>query len=101
MHLVQILLPVADNDGQRFPPGRFGDLRRRLTDRFGGVTVFSRSPAEGFWQHGEGTSHDDIVVFEVMDEALDEAWWRGQRDLLEREFRQEIVVVRVQEIRLI
>lgn len=101
MHLVQILLPVADNDGRRFAPERFDALRRELTERFGGATVFSRSPAEGSWREAEGTSRDDIVVFETMCEALDEAWWRERRKGLEQEFRQETVVVRAQEIRLL
>ena len=53
MHLVQILLPTADNDGQPFPSDWFRDLRQDLTDRFGGVTVYAQAPAEGFWQGGE------------------------------------------------
>lgn len=101
MHLVQILLPVADNEGRRFPPERFEALRRELTERFGGATVFSRSPAEGFWQGGEGTSQDDIVIFEAMCETLDEAWWRERRRALEQEFRQETVVVRAQAVTLL
>jgi hypothetical protein len=101
MHLIQILLPVADNDGARFPASQFAALREELTASFGGVTVFSRSPAEGFWQGGQGTSQDDIVIFEVMAETLDEDWWRERRAALEREFRQEVIVIRAQEIRLL
>jgi hypothetical protein len=101
MHLVQILLPVADNEGRRFPPERFEALRRELTERFGGATVFSRSPAEGFWHDEEGTSRDEIVIFEAMCERLDQAWWHERRMGLEREFRQETVVVRAQEITLL
>lgn len=99
MHLVQLLLPTADDSGRRFPPELFAGLRRELTDRFGGATVFSRSPADGFWRSDEGTSHDEIVVFEVMCEELDEDWWRERRKRLERELRQEEIVIRVQEIR--
>ena len=72
MHLVQILLPTADNDGQPFPSDWFRDLRQDLTDRFGGVTVYAQAPAEGFWQGGESTSRDEIVIFEVMCANLDE-----------------------------
>ncbi len=101
MHLLQILLPVADNDGTRFPSSQFAALRQELTHRFGGVTVFSRSPAEGFWQGGQGTHEDDIVIFEVMVEALDEGLWRERRRALEKEFRRDVVVIRAQEIRLL
>ncbi len=101
MHLVHLLLPTADNSGQPFPPELFGGLRRELTDRFGGATVFSRSPADGFWRSEEGTSHDEIVVFEVMCEVLDESWWRERRKRLEQAFRQDEIVIRIQEIRLL
>jgi hypothetical protein len=37
--------------------------------------------------------HDDIVVFEVMTEKLDCPWWRSYRRQLEREFRQDAIVV--------
>jgi hypothetical protein len=76
----------------------FTDVRRELMDLFGGVTVFSQGPAQGFWQGEEGTSRDDIVIFEIMTEAVDESWWKTRRERLEDEFRQDEVIVRVQEI---
>jgi len=99
MHLIQILLPTTDNAGQPFPRSLFTNLRRELTSRFGGVTVYSRGPAQGFWEGEEGTARDDIVIFEVMAENLDEPWWRATRDSLERDFRQDEVVIRAQAIR--
>jgi hypothetical protein len=101
MHLVQILLPTADNAGRRFPQEMFEALRRELTERFGGATVFSQAPAEGFWRDGEGTAKDLIVIFEVMVDDLDEGWWRDKRAALEGDFRQEVIVIRVQDIRLL
>ncbi len=101
MHLVQILLPTADNAGRRFRQEQFEGLRQELTERFGGATVFSQAPAEGFWHDGEGTAKDLIVIFEVMVETLDEGWWRERRARLEEEFRQDVVVIRVQDIRLL
>ena len=101
MHLVQILLPTADNDGHPFPSDWFRDLRQDLTDRFGGVTVYAQAPAEGFWQGGESTSRDDIVIFEVMCASLDEPWWHNRRARLEAQFRQDLVIVRAQDIRLL
>jgi hypothetical protein len=99
MNLIQILLPVADNDGKAIPKEMFSDLRKELTDRFGGVTVFSQGPAEGFWKGEDGTDRDRIVVFEIMADEIDEPWWRVLRERLESEFRQEELVVRAQEIR--
>ena len=95
MHLVQVLVPVYDNKGQPFPGAEFGKIRRELTDRFGGVTAYTRAPAEGTWEDEQGrVHHDDVVVVEVMVETLDRAWWSGYREELAARFRQVELVVR-------
>ena len=45
-HLVQILLPVYDNVGKRFPTGHCDQVRARLADMFGGLTAYTRAPAD-------------------------------------------------------
>ena len=95
MYLVQILLPVYDNDGQAFEAREYLELRGELADRFGGITAYMRAPARGVWKDDAGgTSHDDVVIFEVMTDTLDRAWWTRFRQALERRFRQESVIVR-------
>lgn len=95
MHLVQILLPLTDNDGRPFPRAEFDAVRRELTERFGGVTAYVRAPAEGHWKEGAGTTaRDEIVIYEVMVDDLDRHWWAGFREALRRRFRQEELVVR-------
>ena len=101
LHLVQILLPLYDNAGAPLPPELYRQVRRELTDRFGGLTAFTRAPAEGHWRDEGETKRDDIVVFEVMAERLDESWWSAYRGELEGRFRQEAIVVRTQEARLL
>lgn len=98
MHLVQILLPLFDNEGERLPEDVYRRLREELMDRFGGLTAFSRAPAEGLWAHESGTARDDIVVVEVMAETLDRGWWAAYRGELEARFRQEAIVIRAQAI---
>jgi hypothetical protein len=83
MHLVQLLLPLFDNAGEHFPQAPYRQVRAELTERFGGLTE---------------TSHDEIVVFEVMAERLDRAWWAAYRGELEQRFRQDVVVIRAQAI---
>ena len=84
MHLVQLLLPRFDRQ-----------LARELTERFGGVTAYARAPAKGEWKPASGeTVQDDIVVYEVMVERLDRAWWRGYRENLEQRLGEEELVVR-------
>lgn len=102
MHLVQILLPLLDNDGQRQPDELFRRVRTTLTDRFGGLTTYSRAPARGLWQDDTGsTSADEIVVYEVMVEEIDRDWWARYRETLEREFRQKSVVLRATRIEVL
>ena len=99
-HLVQILLPLYDGEGERFPQAMFESVARELTERFGGLTAYARAPAAGLWEEKPGkTRRDDIVVYEVMVDAVEPAWWREYRGRLEREFRQKELVVRAQEIR--
>ncbi len=102
MHLVQILLPLYDNDGGAQPEGLFGAVTAELTQRFGGLTAYTRAPAEGLWKEGEGAARrDDVVVVEVMSEALDRGWWRAYRSSLEERFRQEVVVVRAHPVEML
>jgi hypothetical protein len=98
MYLIQILLPLEDAKGKPFPPGRYDSLAQHLTDRFGGVTSFTRSPAEGRWKQGGETAHDEIVVMEVMIDILDRTWWADLRERLARDFRQDEIVIRCQPI---
>ena len=97
MFLVEILLPLYDNEGRRFGAGEFDRVSEELAARFGGVTAFGRAPGEGLWREGGGESRDRVVVFDVMTEELDRAWWRDYRVELERRFRQEKMVVRASE----
>lgn len=100
--LIQILLPLSAEDGTPFSPEAYVQVREELTKRFGGLTAFTRAPAEGMWKDGgDRTSRDDIVVFEIMSEDLDVAWWRGYRRELEARFDQDSIVIRAQETYLL
>lgn len=102
MHVIEILLPLAGNDGKPFAPGLHSAVRDELAEHFGGVTAFTRSPAEGLWKPDEGSpERDDIIIFEVMADWLDRSWWRGYRSGLERRFGQDVIVVRASEVELL
>jgi hypothetical protein len=101
MHLVQILLPLYDNAGNTFAEELYGKVRRELTERFGGLTAFTRAPAHGLWKDAGETKRDDIVVFEVMVEKLDADWWRGYRQTLETVFKQDEIVIRAQPVEIL
>jgi hypothetical protein len=94
--LVQILLPVYDNNGERFPSDLYNEVRAKMTDMFGGLTAYTRAPAEGVWESGTTLKRDDIVVVEVMVDSLDRTWWGAYRRDLKRLFRQDQIVLRAQ-----
>lgn len=99
LHLVQLLLPLADNDGRAFPRSAYDRVRYELTERYGGVTAYLRAPAEGLWKEDAGrVSRDDVVIYEVMTGELDRAWWAAYRLALQERFRQEELVVRASAI---
>lgn len=95
-HLITILLPLADGEGRAFAHTLYADVRRELTDRFGGLTAFTRAPAEGLWRDGGQTERDEVIVLEVMAGDLDRAWWAAYRRELEARFVQDEIVVRAQ-----
>lgn len=102
MYLIQLFLPLYDNDGIQIAHALFRQVRDELVERFGGLTAHSRAPVSGLWQEAEGeTVRDDLVVYEVMAGAIDETWWRTYRQTLEQQFRQESIVIRAQPIRLL
>jgi hypothetical protein len=101
MHLIQILLPLADNAGVRFGPEAYGRVRTELAERFGGITSFTRAPAEGMWKEGGHSNRDDIVVFEVMCRDIDQSWWERYRADLEDRFEQESIVVRAIKVEML
>lgn len=102
MYLIQILLPLYGNDGQPFPQSEYERVRDGLTEHFGGITTYVRSPAKGLWKEsGAITVHDDIVIYEVMSVLLDRQWWLAYRQELAVRFRQEVLIVRASEIQLI
>ena len=98
MHLVQIFLPLNDNDGETFSREAFSHVREELVSRFGGLTAYARAPADGLWKNTEETTHDRIVIYEVLTPSLDRVWWQRFRQKLEVVFRQESILVRANEV---
>lgn len=101
MHLVQILLPLSDNEHHPFPRAFYDKVALDMTERFGGVTAFTRSPAEGRWSGQGSTRPEEVVVIEVMVKVLEDDWWANYRTELETTFRQEHIVIRAQNVKLL
>ena len=99
MHLIQLLLPLHDNNEQRFPLAYFNQVRKDLTDRFGGVTAFVRSSAVGLWKEDNNeVNRDEVVMFEVIADQLERAWWAAYRTQLQNTFRQDEILIWASEV---
>jgi hypothetical protein len=98
MHLIKILLPLFDNAGKPFPEPLLSKIRSELVDRFGGITAFVHSPAEGVWAQDEGKVRDKVVLIQVMAPVLDREWWGAYRRGLEVRLKQDSVMVHATEI---
>lgn len=93
-NLIQILLPLYGADGMLLPVNLFADVKAELIDKFGGLTAYTRSPAEGRWMDSERDVRDEIVIYEIMVPEVDTEWWRHYRLQLETLFGQKELIVR-------
>jgi hypothetical protein len=102
MYLIELFLPLADNQGSPFSQEQHNAVEHVLTEKFGGFTAYPRAPARGRWKASESEQqHDDAIVYEVMVEELDVSWWQGYRKELEEAFRQERLLIRSHSVRLL
>ena len=94
-HLVQVLLPTHRRNGAPVASEEFARVRVELTERFGGVTAYSRSPATGLWKRDdEEVERDQVIMIEVVVEVFDREWWARYCEQLETRFGQEEVLAR-------
>ncbi|RON42366.1 hypothetical protein [Pseudomonas brassicacearum] len=102
MYLFEIFLPLTLNDGTKQPVELFARVREELLKRFGGVTAFIRSPAKGVWQQEENErAEDEIVIYEVMSESVDQLWWQTYKRALEQRFQQQELLIRTSRVDLV
>jgi hypothetical protein len=95
MFLLQLFLPVYEPSGKPFPKALFDAVRAELAGRFGGCTAYLRSPAAGLWEDDDGACvRDDVLLFEVMVDAIDRPWWFEYRRELELRFAQDEILLR-------
>jgi hypothetical protein len=99
-YLVQVLVPLVDTAGTKYPATQLSAVEAELLAYAGGVTTYVRSPARGLWTDARGhTTVDDIVIFEVMLDDVDDSWWLSFRQKLEEQLKQQEIVIRAQELR--
>jgi hypothetical protein len=91
MYLIQVLLPVNSKGSDE----RISQTREELVELYEGVTAYVRSPARGAWIAPDGEEEqDDVIMVEVLVDALDRDWWRQYRQQLAARFGQEQIHIR-------
>ena len=98
MYLIEVLLPLANNQGKEFPAQTLRDIQDELSRKFGGLTAHSRAPAKGVWLRDREEQQDDIVIIEVMTNELDTPWWHAFRRRVETLLAQDEILIRAHEI---
>jgi inorganic pyrophosphatase len=96
---VQLFLPLLDPEGQLFAEKNFSDLASELKENFGGVTVYSHTPATGQWKQENGkTVGDNLLVYEVLLSNPDKKYWVKLKARLEKQFRQQELLVLITKV---
>lgn len=91
MYLIQVLLPVKPHGSD----AGISQTRQELVELYEGVTAYVRSPARGAWIAPDGQEEqDDVIMVEVLVDALDREWWRHYRAQLAARFDQEQIHIR-------
>jgi len=93
MHLIELFIPKPTPSRELLT-----SLQNMLVQQFGGVTAYSRAPAQGIDVEGGKKIEDEIIILEVMTDSLDRAWWSSLRGQLERDLKQREILIRVSEV---
>jgi hypothetical protein len=98
--LIQVLIPIDSETARE--DERVGRTRLELVERFGGITAYVQTPAQGEWiSPGGRRERDRIVMVEVVAEQFDRAWWRSYARTLALRFDQDVIHVRGLRIELL
>jgi inorganic pyrophosphatase len=93
--LVQFLLPLYDHNGHPFPEKIYTGIKNQLSKKFGGLTAYVRSPAEGIWKkEAREMVKEDMINYEVMTNDIDLVFWKDYQQFLKDQFKQEELLIR-------
>jgi hypothetical protein len=102
VHLVQLLLPTRDRQGQPIPAAKAADTRTELVEKFGGVTAYLRAAASGAWINDAGVlERDELVMVEVVVDDFDREWWQSYATRLAQRFDQDEMHIRALPLQIV
>jgi inorganic pyrophosphatase len=89
---VELMLPAEASNGKPFPPAYFSQLKTQLTEKFGGLTCYTRSPL-GYWKDKGKIINQALVVYEILTRELDQSYWQKLKEKLEKKFHQQEILI--------
>ena len=102
MYQIELYLPLYNNDKKAFPTSHYESVKQNLSDKFGGITMYSRTPVIGLWKESqESIVKDDLVIYEIISEKLDESFWQEYKFMLQSLFQQEAIIIKSSKIKLL
>lgn len=99
--LVQFFLPLYDQKGKEFPDRYFNTIKAELTERFGGITFYFRSPVLGMWKPEQKVVKDELVVVEILAHRGVVSFFKNYKSVLEKKFKQDEIMMRLLNLSLL
>jgi inorganic pyrophosphatase len=99
--LIEIFLPVKQDAQDGATPAYLQALQKRYTQKFGGVTIYDRSPATGLWQPEESVCRDTIIIYEVITDHFDLSYWQEEKLHLQKDLEQSQILIRYSTITIV
>jgi inorganic pyrophosphatase len=100
--LIQLFLPIENEAGKPFPDKYFSAVKQQLTSKFDGLSIYENAPVSGRWKDDKAeTIKDRLLIFEVMADELEIPYWEKYKQDLQKQFKQESIVIRCLHMNLI
>ena len=102
MYKIQLLLPLYNKEGHLFSAQLYQEIKTELSQTFGGLTAYTRAPAEGLWkEEDDKIVRDGIYIYEVMASQLDKHYWAKYKLKMQKVFQQDEIIIRGSSITLL
>jgi hypothetical protein len=95
-----LYVPLHSNTGAPIPVVKLTRLKRRLIERFGGLTQFPQAH-DGFWKIGAVTFRDRIIILRVLsneDTNASDRFWSQVKRSLKKQWKQQDVLIVVKQV---
>lgn len=102
MYQIQLLLSLYNNEGKAFPSSHYEKVKLFFNDKFGGITMYTRTSVVGLWKESpHSTVKDELIIYEILSDQLEKDFWQHYKSDLQSLFQQEEMVIKACEINLL